>query len=433
MPVDDHEPSKKLPEERESDPQPPAMDTVAELKPWSALAYRDYRILWISGVAQMITMQMRLLVTGVWLYEETGSGVQLGMLGLVQLAVQLPAVLYGGALADQIDRKKLMSYAQSVSFVLLIVLTALVATDNLSEWHIFATTAILGVASTVGNPARSALTANVVPRTHLMHAVTTNTATFQVGAVVSPLVFAATITTLGFPATFAAATLFSIPGVILPLLIRVSGMPRGAVTEGSMLNRMWQGFLFIKSHPILPGLYIMDVGVTIVSHYRQIMPLMADRLFKAGPGAVGVMTAANSIGGIAGTFAVLFLTRFRAKGMLVMYASLGFALLLIALGFTTALWLGVVVLIGLGATDAIGMATRQTTVQLTTPDNMRGRAVSFNNVAAMSANNIGTFEVGFMSDQIGAGNTMVLAGVVGLLVVIVVWRSIRAIRDYRYP
>ena len=61
-----------------------------------------------------------------------------------------------------------MSYAQSVSFVLLIVLTVLVATDNLSAWHIFATTAILGVASTVGNPARSALTANVVPRTHLM-------------------------------------------------------------------------------------------------------------------------------------------------------------------------------------------------------------------------------------------------------------------------
>jgi MFS family permease len=433
MPVDGPNPEAKLSQEQNSEPQVPAMDAVARLKPWSALAYRDYRMLWISGVAQMITMQMRLLVTGVWLYEETGSGVQLGLLGLVQLAVQLPAVLYGGALADQIDRKKLMSYAQSVSFFLLIALTILVATDQLLPWHIFATTAILGMASTLGNPARSALTANVVPRTHLMHAVTTNTATFQIGAVVSPLVFAGTITTLGFPATFAVATLFSIPSILLPLLIRVSGIPRGVVTEGSMFSRIWQGFLFIKSHPILPGLYIMDIGVTIVSHYRQIMPLMADRLYNAGPGAVGVMTAASSIGGIAGTFAVLFLTHFRAKGMLVMYASLGFALLLIALGFTTALWLGVVVLIGLGATDAIGMATRQTTVQLTTPDNMRGRAVSFNNVAAMSANNIGTFEVGFMSDQIGAGYTMVLAGVVGLLVVIVVWRSMRAIRDYRYP
>ncbi|MDA0768925.1 MAG: MFS transporter [Chloroflexi bacterium] len=420
------------PEERQDTRSTPAVDT-SPIRPWSALAYRDYRMLWISGVAQMITMQMRLLVTGVWLYEETGSGVQLGLLGIVQLAVQLPAVLYGGALADQIDRKKLMSYSQTVSFVLLVGLTALVATDHLRAWHIYATTAILGVASTLGNPARSALTANVVPRTHLMHAVTTNTATFQVGAVISPLVFAWTITSLGFTATFATAAAIAVPGIILPLMIRVSGIPQDRSTETSMLRRMWQGFLFIKSHPILPGLYVMDVGVTIVSHYRQIMPLMADRLFKAGPGAVGVMTAANSVGGIAGTFAVLFLTSFRAKGMLVMYATLAFALLLIALGFTTALWLGVVILIGLGATDAIGMATRQTTVQLTTPDNMRGRAVSFNNVAAMSANNIGTFEVGFMSEQIGAGNTMLLAGGVGLVVVLLVWRSMRAIRDYRYP
>lgn len=424
--------SESSSEKNQDDQTPPASDTPS-LKPWSALAFRDYRMLWLSGVAQMITMQMRLLVSGVWLYEETGSGLQLGLLGIVQLAVQLPAVLYGGALADQIDRKKLMGYAQAASFFMLLVMTALVATDNLLAWHIFATTAILGVASTLGNPARSALTANVVPRTHLMHAVTTNTATFQVGAVVSPLVFAGTITAFGFTATFATAAAMSIPGVVLPLMIRAPGIPQNRSTEGSMLGRMWQGFLFIKSHPIMPGLYIMDVGVTIVSHYRQIMPLMADRLFKAGPGAVGVMTAANSVGGIVGTFAVLFLTRFRAKGMLVMYATMAFALLLLALGFTTSLYIGVVILMGLGATDAIGMATRQTTVQLTTPDNMRGRAVSFNNVAAMSANNLGTFEVGFMSDQIGAGYTMILAGAVSIVVVLVVWRSMRAIRDYRYP
>ena len=61
----------------------------------------------------MVTMQLRMLATGVWLYETTGSGVQLGLLGLVQLAVQLPAILYGGTLADEVDRKKLMSFTQA--------------------------------------------------------------------------------------------------------------------------------------------------------------------------------------------------------------------------------------------------------------------------------------------------------------------------------
>ena len=392
-------------------------------------------MLWLSGVAQMVTMQMRTLISIVWLYDVTGSGLQLGLLGVVQLVMQLPAILYGGALADQIDRKKLMAYAQLVSLVLIAAMTALAATDSLKPWHIYAVTAVLSVASTLGSPSRSALTANVVPRTHLMHAVALNTATFQIGAVAAPLAFAAAIELFQgqYVYIFAITTLIAIPSVVLPLMIRVSGIPADRQQGASVLRRMWDGFLYVRTHPILPGLYIMDIGVTIVSHYRQILPLFADRLFKGGPATVGILTAANSAGGILGTFSVLFLTRFRAKGMLVVYATFLYAILLIAFGFTTALWLGVLILAGLGASDAVGMATRQTTVQLTTADNMRGRAVSFSSVSAMTANNLGTFEVGYMSEVIGADNTLILGGGVGIVVVLMVWLMVRGIREYRYP
>ena len=383
----------------------------------------------------MVTMQMRMLVSGVWLYEITGSGVQLGLLGVVQLVMQLPAILYGGALADQIDRKKLMGYTQLVSFALLGAMTVLAATDSLRPWHIYGVTAILSVASTLGSPSRSALTANVVPRSHLMHAVALNTATFQVGAVAAPLAFAVAIKAFHgeYVYIFGIATLVALPSVWLPLLIGVSGVPSDRQQGGSMLSRMWDGFLYVRTHPILPGLYAMDVGVTIVSHYRQILPLFADKLFKGGAATVGILNAANSAGGILGTFSVLFLTKFRAKGMMVVYATLIYAMLLIAFGFTTALWLGAIILAGLGASDAVGMAIRQTTVQLTTSDNMRGRAVSFSSVSAMTANNLGTFEVGFMSEAIGANNTLILGGAVGIVVVLIVWMMVRGIREYRYP
>ena len=119
--------------------------------------------------------------------------------------------------------------------------------------------------------------------------------------------------------------------------------------------------------------------------------------------------------------------------MIVIYATLAYAILLIAFGLSPYLWLGSLLLVGLGATDAIGMTTRQTTVQLTTEDHMRGRAVSAHSVSAMSANNLGTLEVGYMSDQIGANNTMILGGVIGIVVVIAVWRLVRGVREYRYP
>ncbi len=129
-----------------------------------------------------------------------------------------------------------------------------------------------------------------------------------------------------------------------------------------------------------------------------------------------MLTAANSFGGIVGSFLVLFLARYRPKGMLVIYATLAYGFLLIAFGLSNSLWLATIIIVSLGVTDAIGMATRQTTVQLTTPDNMRGRATSFHELSAESANNIGTIEVGFLSQQIGAGSTMVLGGFLAVAV-----------------
>ena len=405
------------------------------MRPWAALTFRDYRMLWLSGVAQIVTMQMRTLVSGVWLYDVTGSGWLLGLLGGVQLIVQFPAILYGGALADQIDRKKLMAYTQLVSVILIGAMTALAWNDSLRPWHIYATTAILSISSTLGSPSRSALTANVVPRSHLMHAVALNTATFQIGAVAAPLAFSGAVELFdeNYAYIFGITTLVALPSVVLPLLIATSGVPINRQQEGSMIRRIIDGFLYVKGHPILPGLYIMDIGVTIVSHYRQILPLFADKLFKGGAATVGILNAANSAGGIIGTFSVLSLTGFRAKGMLVVYATLIYAALLIAFGFTTALWLGVIILAGLGASDAVGMATRQTTVQLTTSDNMRGRAVSFSSVSAMTANNLGTLEVGIMSEIIGADKTLILGGAIGIAVVLLVWLMVRGIREYRYP
>ena len=369
-------------------------------------------------------MQIRLLGFGVWLYEETGSGIQLGLLGLVQLAVQMPATLFGGAFADQFDRKKLICLTQCFSFFLITLATILLVTDSLKPWHIYAMVAVLGVTSTMGGPARSAITANVVPSSHLMHAVTSNTATYQISSILTPLLFSLAYKLIGLQAVFLIGVFFSVPASLIPLFINPKYGTDGSEkpSEGSMISRLWEGFTF-------------------VSFYREIMPLIVDKLFKQGAWAIGPLSAANSLGGVGGSFLVLFLAQYRAKGMLVLYATAIYSILLFGFGSIQflnvhplfLLLIGGGIISGLGATDAIGMTTRQTTVQLTTPDHMRGRAVSFHSFCAMAANNIGTFEVGFMSERIGAGNTMLLGGAVSVCVVLLVWRLISGLRNYRYP
>tara|TARA_Y100001936_G_scaffold25064_1_gene23019 strand:- start:5599 stop:6765 length:1167 start_codon:yes stop_codon:yes gene_type:complete len=388
-------------------------------------------------------MQTRILSFGVWLYQETGSGLQLGLLGLVQLAVQMPSNLFGGAFADQLDRRKLIAFTQSFSFFLIGLSTILFITDNLKPWHIYSMVGILGLTSTLGAPARSALTANVIPSSHMMHAVTSNTATFQISMILTPLLFSSTIELIGLEGAFLTAVIFSIPATIFPLFVNLKyNIDTNENTQNiSMIKRIYEGFKFVKNHPILPGLYALDIGVTVVSFYREIMPLIVDKLFKQGPWAIGPLSAANSLGGVAGSFLVLSLANYRSKGMLVLYATGTYALLLFAFGSIQyidlntifILTVGSVIIAGLGATDAIGMTTRQTTVQLTTPDNMRGRAVSFHSFCAMGANNIGTFHVGFMSSRIGAGNTMILGGIVSICVVLAIFKFVSGLRNYRYP
>jgi MFS family permease len=331
-------------------------------------------MLWLGGLASLVTMQLRTLVSFQWLYEETGSAAQLGLLGAVQL-LQMPVVLYGGALADNLDRKKLMATTQAFAFAMLVALTVLAYAGGLQSWHIFAVTGISGMVNMLGGPARAAMVSRVVPRTHITHAVTTSTATFQIAGIVAPLVFILLFEVFGVGTAFAVASGAAFVSLLSPLMIRVSGAPEGG-SRRTDWRSIVEGFHFVRAHRILPGLYLMDIGVTVVSFYRMLFPVFADQLYGLGAAGVGALNAANSFGGVLGTFVVLGTASARRKGVIVLIATLLYAALLFAFGVNRIFPVGLVIVALLGGTDAVGMTMRQAIVQLTTPDRLLGgRAV----------------------------------------------------------
>ena len=402
-------------------------------KPWSAFEFIDYRILWASAITAMFTMNLRVIVTGIWLYEETGSGFTLAWLGILEFVMRIPANLYGGALADQIDRKKIIIFCQLASFVVMTILTLLLFVEKLEIWHVYSATALLSATSVMSHPSRSALTANVVPKTHLVHAVATNTITMQISTIILPVIFWITSLTPTLTLTFGVTAFFGLLSFIIPFYIKTSGSKHLEIKKNkSTINNIIDGLKYVISHPILPGLYLLDISVTVVSFYRQLFPIFADQLYRGGRATVSILTGANSIGGILGSLLVVQTSKYQPKGMLVLYATLIYAFLLILFGSINILWIGVIVIIALGATDSIGMTTRQTIVQMTTPDRMRGRAVAAHSLAAMTANGIGQAEVGFMSEIIGADNTMIFGGIVSIIATLSIWWLVRGIRQYRY-
>ena len=405
-------------------------DRPKQAPPWAALVHRDFFWMWTSGVFLNISMVLRTLIAAQWLYDVTGDAKLLGFLGAVQF-LQVPLGLYGGTLADRFDRKKLMVFTQVVAAVMLVGLTWLAAVDALEPWHIFAVTAISAIANTMGGSARPAMLPRVVPRPLLTQAVAILSISGQLSQIGAPLVFWGLYDSLGAAVAFGVATLTAVASVFFPLLIKASGKPE-VKAKTSTIASLTEGFRFMGRHPLLPGLYLMDIGVTVVSFYRQLFPVFARELYNLGAKGTGMLTAANSVGSIAGTLMVFFADRIPRKGMIILVSTLIYTIFVFFFGFNKVFFLGLVIMAIMGLTDSMSVTMRLSIVQLTTPDEMLGRASSVRNLAAMTANNIGQIEVGLMSAAIGAGNTMMLGGVIGMVMVALTWRFFPGLRNYEY-
>ena len=404
-----------------------------ETRPWHAFTYRDYRLLWAAMVSASIVVWLRILGTAQWLLEETGSATMVGLIGVVQLVVQIPALLWGGTLADRINRKLLIALANGTTALALLSLGLLSSADLLTVPMVYAGIALTATSQMLASPARSALVPIVIPERHLMLAASTDTASANGAAIAGPLLFAALAVSTGITTVFLVGAAIAAVSALLPLCIQAAGVAASVNDEPakSTVAQTAEGFRYVSKHPILPGLFLLDAGITTASFYREILPVLALGLFAGGASATGLLGAANSVGAVAGSFIALLFVRFRAKGMLVLYASFAYGVILLGFGLAQSLLLGMIMIALLGAADAVTVAVRQTTVMQTTPDHMRGRAFALMILAAQTANNVGTIWVGAWAGAIGAGNTMVLGGVISIMATVVIGRFWRPIRDFR--
>lgn len=384
-------------------------------------------------ITATIVVWIRILSTAQWLLEETGSAALVGFIGVVQLVVQVPALLWGGTLADRIDRKRLMTLANGVTCLALLALGLLDARGLLTPVAVYVGIALTAFSQMLASPARSALVPIVIPERQLLLAASTDTASQNAAAIAGPLIFAGVVAFASLTAAFLVAAAISLVSTVLPSLIHAKGRATGHASDGarSTLHQIWEGFRYVARHPILPGLFLLDTGITVASFYREILPVLALGLFAGGASATGILGAANSTGAIAGSFLALLLLGYRAKGMLVLYASFAYGFILFGFGLANSLWVGALMIAALGAADAITVAVRQTTVMLTTPDHMRGRAFALMILAAQTANNVGTIWVGMWAGAIGAANTLLLGGVISIVATFLIWRFWRPIREFR--
>ena len=364
---------------------------------------RDYRLIFITILCANTANHMRNVASLYQVYHLSGSSVQLGLAGFFQAFPFIIFGLFGGVLADTLNRKKLIVITHSLNVLPGLALGALTLTGHIQVWHINVLNIVASSLQVLGGPSRQAIIPGLVPQSYLLNAVTMATLMMQGTQLTAPVIAGFLIDFFGVQASYFADAALLVPSVISTLLIRASGQPQGQRRQIS-LAQPHRRLRVSLAHADYSFAFSLDFFAVLFGFFRPILPIFADTIYNVGARGLGMLYAAPAIGALVGSGMILAAGDIKRKGALSIIATLVFALSLGFLGLSQWFWLGLIALGFLGISDAISVAMRRTVVQLLAPDDMRGRATSFLTVFAQTTNATGAVIAGAGAALLGAPN-----------------------------
>ncbi|MGH2507482.1 MAG: MFS transporter [Ktedonobacteraceae bacterium] len=386
------------------------------LGPWSVLRNRDYSLLFWGQLISSGGTQMQVVAVAWQVYLLTHSAVALGIIGLMQAIPRLLFSLVGGVLADVLDRRKMLMIVNMVMMCFSTTL-ALCTTQQVINLPIIYIVILLSSAvSSFDFPTRQAIIPTLVQREQIANALSLNSVMMQLTFIVGPTAGGFAIAWLGLANTY-WFDVISYVVVIASLFFMV--VPRVPVEKRAQagFSALFAGMSFLRDHPIILGVLTLDFCANFFGSPRALLPVYAQDIMHIGPQGLGILLAATSIGAVAlAPFTGIF-TRVKRQGLGVTLAIVIWGLCIVAFGFfPNPLWLGVIFLAGAGAADMVSMILRGLIVQLSTPDEFRGRISSVNAMFVMGGPMLGQFESGLVG---GLFSPMVSVVSGGLLCVVI--------------
>ena len=418
--------------------------------PYAAFRFREFS-LFTAGNLLSITGRLMLAVAVEWeLYARTHSATALGLVGLV-IAVPLVALsLPAGHLADRFSRKHIMLVSQVFSGLASVAL-ALVSWKHLSipqiavlregnrvlagiatifERHhptfhfddasiplIYLLLFIGAIARTFSWAARSSFFPTLVPRDAFANAVTWNNSIFQIGSVVGPGISGLLVAHVGFPFVYMLDAMCAFSFFFLVLSIRRSTQIRDQ-TGASTWKSLMAGLRFVFRREVILATITLDLFAVLLGGATALLPIFADQILHCGPVGLGWMRATPAVGAFAMALLVAHLPPMKCAGKTLLWCVTGFGIATILFGLSKVFWLSLGLLFFIGAFDSVSVIIRGSIVQLVTPDEMRGRVSSVNNIFIGTSNEFGALESGLTAALFGPVISVVAGGIGTILVVL---------------
>ena len=382
------------------------------------MQHRDFRLMAFGQFVSLIGNSMQNSAVNWHVYNLTHDNFALGLVGLCRVVPIVILALYGGALSDTFDRRKLFALTQMgmLIFSAVLAIATLSGFDHDHLWIIYFSTAAIAGLTAVSNPASGALLPRLVPDEHLPNAISLNTVLFQIGFVAGPIVGGQLIAlTGGAGVAYAFNALSFVAAIAAVLLIRVSGKVESPQKADAKAVR--EGMRFVRQTPLIWSTMLLDFFATFFSSAMALLPVYADSILHVGPLGYGLLYAAPALGASIGSLVMGQLGTIKRPGPVILIAVGMYGVSTIVFGFAQSFAVAAISLAMVGASDAVSTVLRNLLRQLLTPDRLRGRTLSINMIFFMGGPQLGEFEAGALAALTGPVFSVVSGGVGTIIVV----------------
>lgn len=379
--------------------------SLPDLAPWHSSA--DFRLLWGQGLITYFGSFMALIALPLQIKDLTGSPLAVGAMGAVELVPLVVFGLYGGALADAVDRRKVILGTEAGLGVLAAVLLVNALLPEPLLWPLYVVAGGVSALAGLQRPALDSLLTRIVPHEHLPAAAALNALRWQVGAIAGPALAGLVVAYAGH-ATAYGVTVVTF-GVSVVLCLRLTPAPPARDARKPSLRGIAQGAAYAWSRPVLLGTYAIDLAAMFFAFPNTIFPFLADDL--DAPWSLGLMYAAGSVGSLVLGLTSGWTSRVRRHGLFVVFGAAAWGLAIAGAGLFGSVWPVLVCLGVAGAGDMLSGLGRSAIWNQTIPEELRGRLAGIEVLSYSVGPQLGQVRAGAMAGWTGTRSAVWTGGV----------------------
>lgn len=394
---------------------------------------KPFRRLLFGDAVSVLGTQITIVAVPIQVYAQTRSAAAVGLVGLAGLLPLIVFGLYGGAIADAVDRRKLVLVTTLGQAALALVLVIQAVAGFGSTALLYAVVAAQAALFAVDSPARQAFVPRLLPVQLLPAANALKQVEFNLGVTVGPLLAGLLIGRFGYGAAYGLDAL-----TFAAALVSVAGLPAMPPAGGGRpagLHSVLEGLSFLRSRQVLLMTFVVDLIAMVFAMPRALFPALAEQVYGGGPQTAGLLYSALAAGALLGALFSGRLGNVTRQGAAVLVAIVCWGLAVTLFGLTDVLWLGLVLLAAAGAADMVSAVFRIAIMQAAAPDELRGRLGGVFIVVVAGGPRLGDARAGGGAELVGLQGSSVVGGltVVGLTVAIAAGASRFRAYDSRTP